>query len=199
MVLNDKKIFVVGMVCLFFIPVSALPLSADIYRYVDKEGVMHFTNVPTSSRYQLYIKGRSSNTYSSSYTSWTTKYDHFITEASELYDLSFPLLKAVIKVESNFNPKAISKKGAQGLMQLMPGTAKLVNVYNPFDPWQNIRGGARYLKMLMNRFNERLEWALAGYNAGPERVARYKGIPPFRETQNYVEKVMKYYRVLKNR
>lgn len=197
--MNDKKICVVGMVCLSFILVSALPLSADIYRYIDKEGVMHFTNVPTSSRYQLYIKGRSSGSYSPSYVNWTTKYDHFITEASELYDLSFPLLKAVIKVESNFNPRAISKKGAQGLMQLMPGTAKLVNVYNPFDPWQNIRGGARYLKMLMNRFDERLEWALAGYNAGPERVVKHKGIPPFRETRNYVKKVMRYYRELKNR
>lgn len=166
--------------------------------YIDEEGVMHFTNTPTSPKYQLYLKSRSSSGLYSDYSDWPDKYDHIISEASERYDISASLIKAVIKAESNFNSRAVSPKGAQGLMQLMPGTAKLLNVYDPFDPWENISGGVRYLRMLIDRFDRNLEWALAGYNAGPENVERYNGIPPFKETKNYVEKVMAYYRSLRN-
>lgn len=190
-----RKIFYTGVYSVFLLLASVLTVSADIYKYVDENGIMHFTNVPTSSRYQLFMKGKGGRGgfYS------TNKYDHYISLASETHGVSFPLVKAVIKVESNFNPRAVSRKGAQGLMQLMPGTAKLLKVYDPFDPWENIMGGTKYLKFLLKKFNGKLSLALAGYNAGPGRVEKYNGIPPIRETQNYVKKVMKYYYHLKGK
>ncbi len=182
------------LVCLLLLP--AVPVQADIYKYVDKNGVMHFTNAPTSSRYKLFMSQKTSLSPLSfgSYYS-TSKYDHYITLASQNYGVDFSLLKAVIKVESNFNPRAVSRKGAQGLMQLMPETARRLNVFDPFDPWENIMGGARYLKMLMNRFDNQTNLVLAGYNAGPGSVERYNGIPPYKETQDYVRKVMRFYQV----
>ncbi|MDM8522157.1 lytic transglycosylase domain-containing protein [Desulfococcaceae bacterium HSG8] len=193
---RDKKLSV-RFFCVFFILFvvgSTKADTSDIYVYVDKNGIRHFTNVPTSSNYRVFLKSRSSGYYS--YSASPGTYDHYIKRAAEKYGVEFPLVKAVIKVESNFNPKAVSRKGAQGLMQLMPGTADLLNVGNPFNPRENIEGGTRYLRMMMDRFGGKLKLALAGYNAGPERVARHKGIPPIRETRNYVKKVMGYYRVL---
>ena len=163
--------------------------SADIYKYVDEQGVMHFTNAPTSEQYQLFMNRKSSR--GSYYT--TNRYDSYIALASDMYDVSFSLIKAVIKVESDFNRMAVSNKGAQGLMQIMPGTAKLLKIYDPFDPWENIMGGTRYLRMLLDRFEGRLNFALAGYNAGPTAVDRYQGVPPYKETRRYVQKVMRYY------
>ncbi len=181
-----------------------IPAYADIYRYVDKNGVMHFTNAPTSSLYKVYRRDSdygisSGHSYSfkpDAYTS--TKYDAYINMACQLHGLPFNLIKAIIKVESNFNHRAVSPKGAQGLMQLMPGTARLMNVYDSFDPWDNISGGTRYLRGLLDRFEGKVSLALAGYNAGPENVAKYNGIPPFEETQVYVKRVIQYYQVLKN-
>jgi soluble lytic murein transglycosylase len=164
---------------------------ADIYMYIDSNGVLHFTNAPTTSQYRLYIKERPKKTESSN------AYDSLIGEASQVFDLSFPLLKAMIKVESNFNSKAVSKSGAMGLMQIMPENIKTLKIRDPFDPRDNIMGGATYLKEMIKRFNGRLPLALAAYNAGPSTVARYNAIPPIKETEDYVKKVMKYFYLYK--
>ena len=170
-----------------------LAASADIYMYVDREGVVHFTNVPTTSDtdYRVYIKEDSqfaAGLYS------PDRYDPYIREASELYGLSYPLLKAIIKAESDFNPRAVSRKGALGLMQLMPENVRRLNIDDPFDPWENIMGGARYFRQMLDRFKGKLSLSLAAYNAGPTTVERYNNqIPPYKETENYVEKVMRFY------
>ncbi len=169
-------------------------LQAEIYIYIDSEGVMHFTNTPTSSNYKLYM--RETPRKPPMWYSVET-YDDVIQEAARLNGLSFPLIKAVIHVESLFNPRAISKKGAMGLMQIMPENLNLLQISDPFDPWENIMGGARYLKSMVERFDGQLPLALAAYNAGPTAVERYQDIPPYKETQNYVNKVMKYFHLYK--
>lgn len=121
------------------------------------------------------------------------KYADLINEAAEKYSLDPALLKAVIKQESGFNSKATSWCGAQGLMQLMPETARSLGVSNPYDPKENIMGGARYLRGLLDRFNNDVSLALAAYNAGPGAVKRYGGVPPYRETQNYVASILSMY------
>ena len=122
-----------------------------------------------------------------------SSWDRWIQEASDLNSLDPKLLRSVIQVESAFNARAVSREGARGLMQLMPATARELGVADSFDPQQSILGGARYLKQMMDEFG-RIELALAGYNAGPGAVRRYKGIPPYMETRDYVRKVMSLYR-----
>ena len=183
----------IGMIVawIFF---GTLPGYADVYRYIDSNGVLHFTNVPTSSNYRLYFKERPEFPVDSNDTD---RYDRLITAAAKRHGISFSLLKAIIKVESDYNPRAVSKKGAKGLMQIMPSTSKALRINNVFDPWENIMGGTQYFKQLFNRFEGKLPLALAAYNAGPEIVDHYNSIPPFRETEEYVQKVMKYYYVFK--
>ncbi len=117
-------------------------------------------------------------------------YDRFIEEAAARHGVSAELVRAVIRAESNFDPRAVSPRGAQGLMQLAPGTARDLGIANPFDPRQNIQGGVRYLRMLLERYDGNVALALAGYNAGPTAVRRHRGIPPYRETRGYVRKVL---------
>ena len=190
-----NKLFYIGVFfTAFFLLKAVSPLYADIYTYIDSQGVLHFTNVPTSSNYELYIRERPARPLNS-YT--TDQYDHLIATASKKHGIAFALLKALIKIESDFNPLAISSAGAKGLMQIMPDNIKALKIKNPFNPWENIMGGSRYLKQLIKRFDGKLPLALAAYNAGPNIVERYQRIPPFKETEDYVEKVMKYYSVFK--
>ena len=186
--------FFIGIYTFLYIMIAmATPLYADIYVYADKAGVLHFTNVPTSSNssnYKVYIKETSNRPLESNITDL---YDHVISEASHTHGVSFSLLKALIKTESDFNPRAVSSAGARGLMQLMPENIKTLKINNPFDPRENIMGGTQYLKQLIDRFNGKLPLALAAYNAGPGVVEKYQRIPPFKETENFVKQVMKYY------
>ena len=185
-----------GILCtVFIILLTALPLYADIYMYVDKEGNYYFTDTPASSQYRLFFKEKRRNprvSYS------TNRYDKHIREASKMYGIPFSLLKAMMKAESDFNPRAVSRKGAKGLMQIMPENFRALQITNPFDPRENIMGGARYMKQLLNRFNGELRLAIAAYNVGPDNVSNARGIPRIKETENYVRKVMRYYRDLKN-
>ncbi|MCK4906841.1 MAG: lytic transglycosylase domain-containing protein [Spirochaetes bacterium] len=120
-------------------------------------------------------------------------FDKFIKNAAKKHNLPFALIKAVIRQESNFNPNAVSSKGASGLMQLMPGTAKLLNVSSIFNPRQNINGGSKYLKDMMLRYNGNLSKALGAYNAGPEAVDKNNGVPNYKETKDFIKKVLQYY------
>lgn len=122
------------------------------------------------------------------------QYTDIIKQAAEQYNLPSGLLDSIIRHESNFNKDAVSHAGAQGLMQLMPGTARFLGVKDSFDPAQNIRGGARYLRQMLDQFNGNIEHALAAYNAGPGNVRKHGGIPPFKETQSYVQKVLNTFR-----
>lgn len=170
------------------------PAIADIYLYVDSEGVLHFTNTPTSDNYKVYMHEpvrRPQVLFTKG------SYDDVISEAARRNGLSTSLLKALIHVESYFNPRAVSKKGAMGLMQIMPENLPLLNIEDPFDPWENIMGGAAYLRAMLERFSGQLPLALAAYNAGPGAVEKYNDIPPYPETRRYVRKVMKYFTLYK--
>ena len=185
-------IIIVGVVLL---ALPAAPAAyAQIYMFKDAGGVMHFTNTPTSSNYKPYTKKfvfypRPRVRHSPKH------YDNHIRLAANRFDIPFSLVKSVIKVESNFNPRAVSTKGAKGLMQIMPFNFKDLAIRNPYDPHENIQGGACYLKRMLDRFEGKMSLALAAYNAGPEAVDKYKTIPPYPETQNFVRKVMQFYQM----
>lgn len=173
-----------------------------IYTYIDADGVRHFTDVPDNNRYRMLRLSPSDLTqsgdhYDEAVLARATRYDSIIEKAASSAALEPNLLRAVIVVESGFNSRAVSKRGAVGLMQLMPATASRFGVSNPFDPKQNVHGGARYLRFLIDRFGHDLRLALAAYNAGEEAVDRNGGqIPPFSETLAYVPRVLKIYRML---
>lgn len=168
-------------------------VSADIYKYVDEEGVLHLTNVPSipNAKYILILKEKRVHFHSDIDVN---KYDHIIAKAASKYKIDQALIKAVIKAESNFNHRAVSPIGAQGLMQLMPSTAYALQIDDVFQPENNIEGGVRYLRYLLNVYKGDLRLALAAYNAGETAVAKYdNNIPPFRETQNYIRRVLSYF------
>ncbi len=120
-------------------------------------------------------------------------FEPIILQTAKRYDIDAAMIKAIIMAESNFNPKAVSNKGAKGLMQLMPGTAEYLGVKDSFNPTHNIDGGVRYFKILLDRFQDDIKLALAAYHAGSRNVRKYGGVPPFRATQSYIDKVLKYY------
>jgi soluble lytic murein transglycosylase-like protein len=173
---------------------------ADIYTFVDDEGVTHYTNVPDDARFVLFQKTGDDRVAMSPEraASWKERanaYASLIDVTARRTEVHPALLRAVIAAESAFDPNAVSRAGAQGLMQLHPNTAKRYGVANPFDPAANVDGGARYLHYLLRRFDNNLELALAAYNAGEEAVERHgRHIPPYAETQAYVPTVLRLYR-----
>jgi hypothetical protein len=173
----------------------------DIYKYIDPEGVIHLTNVPTEHNvpYVLVMKEKRvllqvKEDITSQNKRDISGYNDLIVKTSEKYRVDSALVKAVIKAESNFNHRAVSPVGARGLMQLMPATAATLQVQDSFHPENNIDGGVRYLRYLMNLFNGNLPLVLAAYNSGENTVLRYKKrIPPYQETQTYVRRVLDYF------
>jgi soluble lytic murein transglycosylase-like protein len=168
---------------------------------VDASGVVSFSN-NKSKRGKLYVKEKraQSRVFMPSDTSPDRyhRYDQHIRGAASLYQIPEELVRAVIKVESNFDPRAVSPANAHGLMQLIPGTAERMLVRDIHDPRQNIYGGVRYLRVLANMFNGDLQLTIAGYNAGENAVIRHRGIPPYAETHAYVVKVLTYYRLYRS-
>lgn len=199
-----RKRTLTGVAFLLLLPCSfAL---ADIYQYVDENGVLHFTNVnygkkhaktkitrapsPDAATARSAEVKRSQSTPAAALTS---AYSHIINAACDKYGVDPSLVHAVVKVESDFNPFALSRKGAMGLMQLMPQTAVEMNVKNSFNPEQNIHGGVKYLRYLLDRYEGNIRLALAAYNSGETAVKRWGTIPPYKETQQYVTKILKLY------
>jgi soluble lytic murein transglycosylase-like protein len=181
---------------------SSTDARADIYQYRDAEGVLHFTNVrPANAQARLYLKTASARAFTGTPVppqdhdiSRFTRYDEWIRQAATLYQIPEQLVRAVIKVESDYDPRAVSVSGARGLMQLMPDTADRLQVRDIHDPRENIFGGVRFLRILANTFNGDLELTVAAYNAGEDAVMRSGGIPPIQQTRDYVVKVTRYYR-----
>lgn len=171
---------------------AARAVQAQIYTRRSASGVVEATNVPDSSDYRLTYPGKGVVIHSRAYKlrpSYNGEFNHHIAAAATAHGVSVDLVRAVIQVESDFDQLAVSSKGAQGLMQLMPFTARRFGVSDPFDPRQNIFGGVRYLRFLLDLFQGNVALAVAGYNSGENAVLRYGGIPPYKETRTYVEKV----------
>lgn len=162
--------------------------SADIYRYIDENGIIHFSNVPNNMRYRFYLPEAKLNI-----KAYFSRYDRIIDQAARNHGVDSLLVKAVIRAESDFNPVAVSNKGAEGLMQLMPETSEELAVANPFDPHENIQAGVRHLKKQLVNFQNDVPLALAAYNAGEAAVRRYGRIPPYEETQTFVKRVLRYW------
>ena len=204
-----KRLYCIAFAILLSGAGLASVAKAEIYRFVDEAGVVHFSNIPDDSRYKP-IEGTAKKKKKPKPQKAVSKkkrtqkkrrvarrvvddYDEHISEAALRFNIPEPLIRAVIAVESNFNHKAISHAGAQGLMQLMPPTAAEMGVEDSFDPRQNILGGTRYLRLLANMFDGDLVLTLAGYNAGQKAVTKHGDIPPYNETQRYVRRVLQLY------
>ncbi len=205
-----RKCFI-GLLIVLFLGVGAFHSEAQIKVTYDKKGNMVITNIydetpppknTTPTLPEVYVPQSTNNTsiYSyekarEKYPSRSANYETYIQSSSIKYNLDPELVKALIMVESQFTYKAVSNKGAMGLMQLMPATARGLGVKDSFDPEQNIEGGCHYLRDMLDTFDQNLKLACAAYNAGPHNVKRYKGVPPFKETQKYIKKINRYYQI----
>lgn len=199
--------YVLASSCLLGIALCSAA-QANIYAYTDADGSVSLSNVPADNRYKTLVPekaGAVSQSRADSGSLPATRaakahYDRIVEEVAQAHGLDGALLHAVISVESHYNPRAVSKKGAAGLMQLMPATARRYGVSDSFDPAQNLHGGAKYLRDLLTLFNSDVSLALAAYNAGENAVIRNGNrIPPYRETRNYVPRVLDYYRQYRTR
>ncbi|MBI4514713.1 MAG: lytic transglycosylase domain-containing protein [Deltaproteobacteria bacterium] len=167
----------------------------EIYMYRDRAGVLHFSNAPSEPAYRPYVPD---------FGGWVRRmgpivdraryqrYDQVILDVAQRHGVDSALVKAVIRAESDFVPHAVSPKGAQGLMQLMPGTARRHNVWRVWEPKQNVEGGVRHLRWLLDRYAGNVRLAVAAYNAGEKAVDSYGGVPPYPETVQYLERVMRF-------
>src|SRR5574337_2213345 len=180
----------IAMVLAGFVLLSAGPALAEIYYRIDENGIAHFTNTPTTPQHRLLQP----EVLPSTSRLTAANMSELIEALAAEYELDPALIRAVIQVESNFNRKAVSRKGAQGLMQLMPATVWRFSVGDVYNPHENIGAGARYLRQLLDLFRGDLTLALAAYNAGENAVLRYRGVPPYAETRDYVTKVLSLYR-----
>lgn len=196
-----------GFVAAWLVLGASEHANADIYRCKRADGTQHYTNVrEKGGRCQVVVRSHSrprtshtrqphpqSSAARSKDPIHHDRYNDLIAEAASLYQLPSAFIRAVMRVESGFNPDVVSSAGAMGLMQLMPNTARSMGVADPFDARQNVFGGARYLRILANRFKGDLILTVAAYNAGEGAVDKYEGIPPYKETQRYVRRVLKHY------
>ena len=183
-----------AVLCALIVPSVA---RADIYRYVDEDDIVHFTDAPTDKRFKVFMRDlkkdkelRTKLKYASSVN--PGEFEQIIKTCSLKYGVNPCLVKAVIHAESGYNPNAVSRKGASGLMQLMPATAKSLKVADRFNPKDNVEGGVKYLRFLLDTFRGDVSLAVAAYNAGLGSVAKYGGIPPYNETRTYVTRVLSY-------
>jgi soluble lytic murein transglycosylase len=173
--------------------------AAEVYHFTDEQGVLHFTNVPSDPRFRPLVPAWRGPSAAAVYRVDPSTLARIVTDAGDRYGVDPHLITAVIKTESDFDAYAVSRAGALGLMQLMPGTAERLDVADPFDPEANIFGGVRHLRDLLDRFEWNLPLALAAYNAGAVRVETAGGIPAIDETRRYVQKVLKHYRDIERR
>lgn len=186
-------IFIIRIILLLI--VSVIAAEADIYRYVDDNGVACYTDAPLNKKAERIIRTGQAEIQKNNQSETKTQKDFhsIVMDKANKYEIEPSLVHAVIKAESNGNPSAVSRKGAIGLMQLMPTTASDLDVRNPFDPEENIDGGTRYLKYLIDKFRGDLTLALAAYNAGPKLVEKTGSVPKISETKEYVKKVLSIY------
>ncbi len=202
--MNTEKKYIPAIVPLLagiYLSILLVPHTAEatMYRCISRGGEMIFTNVRNSQKCTVVSLGPDTQRVTLSPKNQNNHaYDSWIRTTASRYGVDDALIKAIIHIESGFNHKAVSRKGAEGLMQLMPSTSRDLKVYNPFDPRQNIDGGTRYFRKMMDNFDGNISLSLAAYNAGPALVKRIGRIPAIPETRDYVRKVLKMYRIYKN-